>query len=150
MGPIFKFLETNFYQGYSITNVEVKSKDKSKMLFFYLNPKSEPICPNCGGGHVSVDSVKEKSIRDSDFLGSHVTLVIKSRVIRCEDCDASADERIDFMSEHAAVTKRLEQEVMDLLKRKNGTVEIVAKRIGLDLDLCRQIQESCLPKAAEK
>lgn len=150
MDPMFQFLENNFCQGYSITNVEVKSKDKSKMLFFYLNPKSEPICPNCGGGHVSVDSVKEKSIRDSDFLDSQVTPVIKSRVIHCEDCDASADERIDFISEHAAVTKRLEQEVMDLLKRKNGTVEIVAKRIGLDLDLCRQIQESCLPKAAEK
>ncbi len=118
MDPMFQFLETNFYQGYSITNVEVKSKDKSKMLFFYLNPKSEPICPNCGGGHVSVDSVKEKSIRDSDFLGSQVTLVIKSRVIHCEDCDASADERIDFMSEHAAVTKRLEQEVMDLLNKE--------------------------------
>lgn len=129
---------------------KLKAKIKAKCFFFYLNPKSEPICPNCGGGHVSVDSVKEKSIRDSDFLDSQVTLVIKSRVIHCEDCDVSADERIDFISEYVAVTKRFEQEVMDLLKRKNGTVEIVAKRIGLDLDLCRQIQENCLPKAAEK
>ena len=144
MVPEFQFLSTNFYPGFKVTNMVLENNDKNRELFIYLSPLSEPCrCTCCGGMHISTHAVREKRIRDASFLGCQVTLVITYRVIQCNDCGSYATEDIEFISERARVTKRLEEEVIDDLE-KNGSIKDTARRTGLGWDLCKDLHKRYL------
>jgi transposase len=116
MDELVKMLDKNIkYVSHEIT------EDR---IYIYVESVLEEVgCPYCGHSSIWVHSRYAKNLQDLPIQGKKVTISIDNRKFFCKNPDCSHNtfaERYEFAGSKAAMTSRLQAEVLNISLNKSS------------------------------
>jgi transposase len=111
----------------------------------YVEPtKPVEVCRHCGSIKVAKWGCAEQVVRDLPAHGKRVSLYIRARRFRCEDCDRTAFEPLPALADGRRMTQRLLIWVgQQSVKR---VFAAIAEEVGLDEKTVRTIFQECVTR----
>lgn len=105
-------------------------------------------CPNCRTADVIRNGVRKRTYRLPPSGHWKVFAVIDAQRIRCRECDFDGQLPVSFAKQGVSYTKGFERYALDLLRF--GTIDHVAKHLGVSWDMIKDIQKAELKKHFHK
>lgn len=125
-----------FWEGFVVSDLQRQAGAVTITLIPDPDPTCAPRCSCCGTVCLRVHEWLWRSIRDLPMLGEAVSLQLQVRRVICPDCGPRM-ERVNWLSRHARLTRRLEEFVGCWCERL--PVKHVAELLGLHWDTVRRL-----------
>ena len=145
MKEIVKLLDKNLkYQKHEI---------KGDTIYIYVeSQRKKVICPKCGRETDKVHSKYIRQFKDLPISGKKVIIILENKKYFCKnpECETKRfSEQFEFISEYGKMTKRLEEEIINIAE-KNSLIEtskILRKNVA---DISKSTVSNILKKKKSK
>lgn len=133
------------YHGFGIRQHRlIGSEYPAGRIVFRLEQRKGDRCPVCGSREVVRNGVTHREFLHVPIGTKRVMLSWDVPRVKCERCEAIRQVKIDFAEPKRQHTKGFERYALDLLKL--GTIDSVAKHLGVSWDTVKDIEKRYLGK----
>lgn len=141
------------YNGFGIKNVIIKSidfiEDQGKALIFKVHLK-QPLkkCSKCCSKNIHIKDSKKRRLRLVPLGKMKCFLDVRTHKFKCKDCGCSAWANLPFAAGKLPMTLSFVEYTLSMIRI--GTIEAIAKFLGLQWKTVKNIHKEYLQKKYEK
>jgi transposase len=137
---------TLLYQMFGIRGYEYRRTDyhQGAASFVIEQPREKYRCSDCGSAAVHAQGHNERFFRSLPIGGKPTFLLLKAARVLCLHCELVRQVKIPFADPRRTYTHAFERYALDL--SSFGTIQDVARHLGVSWDIVKDIQKRNLTK----
>jgi transposase len=141
---------TLLYQMFGIRGYEYRRTDyhQGAASFVIEQPREKYRCSDCGSAAVHAQGHNERFFRSLPIGGKPTFLLLKAARVLCLRCELVRQVKIPFADPRRTYTHAFERYALEL--SSFGTIQDVARHLGVSWDIVKDIQKRNLTKKYQK
>jgi transposase len=141
---------TLLYQMFGIRGYEYRRTDyhQGAASFVIEQPREKYRCSDCGSAAVHAQGHKERFFRSLPIGGKPTFLLLKAARVLCLHCELVRQVKIPFADPRRTYTHAFERYALEL--SSFGTIQDVARHLGVSWDIVKDIQKRNLVRKFQK
>jgi transposase len=141
---------TLLYQMFGIRGYEYRRTDyhQGAASFVIEQPREKYRCSDCGSAAVHAQGHNERYFRSLPIGGKPTFLLLKAARVLCLRCELVRQVKIPFADPRRTYTHAFERYALEL--SSFGTIQDVARHLGVSWDIVKDIQKRNLTKKYQK
>jgi transposase len=141
---------TLLYQMFGIRGYEYRRTDyhQGAASFVIEQPREKYRCSDCGSAAVHAQGHSERFFRSLPVGGKPTFLLLKAARVLCLHCELVRQVKIPFADPRRTYTHAFERYALEL--SSFGTIQDVARHLGVSWDIVKDIQKRNLTKKYQK